>query len=235
MSNSERKKIILMHNGYEIPVEIEEDYDKALENIKAALYLTQEEMNKLTINFKDMDDDENMLEESNFDDAYNSNVWTTSKNALSNDEDQEEKEVKEEDKNKIINETRESCIKFMNEKIKETNKKWKSKIEDLKIKFQQELEKREILNQSTIDNIIKTISNNAKEEIKNKVNNYNNNIETILNSKIQDSIANLNKEKEKFSQNEKDILKAQGEIKKTVADSKLDFSKIMNYSQAEKK
>ena len=65
MSSSTKTKT-LKHNGYEIKIEIVEDYEKAIESIKTALYLTQEEMEKLTINFEDQDGDENMLEESNF-------------------------------------------------------------------------------------------------------------------------------------------------------------------------
>ena len=230
MSSSTKTKT-LKHNGYEIKIEIEEDYDKAMKSIRTALYLTEQEMEKLTINFEDQDGDENMLEESNFDDAFIADVWTTSKNALSDDEKSEDKEVKEEDKNKIIKETRENCTKFMNEKIKEINKRWKSKIEILKKKFREELEKREIFNKSTIDNIIQEISNNAQQEIKTKVDNYNNGIGTLLNSKIQASMANLNNGKDEFLNNKQDIGKAQEEIKKTVEDSKLNFIEIMKYSK----
>ena len=76
-----------------MPVKIKENYDKAIESIKEALYLTQDEMDKLTINFKDPEGDENMLEESNFDDAFESDVWTTSKNTIDDNNKQNNNEI----------------------------------------------------------------------------------------------------------------------------------------------
>ena len=146
------KTITLIHNEkYKVPVKIKENYDKAIESIKEALYLTQDEMDKLTINFKDPEGDENMLEESNFDDAFESDVWTTSKNTIDDNNKQNNNEITEEDKNKIIKELRENYTKFMNEKIREINKNWKEKINLLTNKFKNELAQREELNQSIID------------------------------------------------------------------------------------
>jgi hypothetical protein len=226
------KTITLIHNKYNIPVKIKENYDKALESIKKALYLTQNEMDKLSINFKDQDGDDNMLEESNFDDAFEAEVWSTSKNSEDDEDKPKDNKMSEEDKNRIIRETRENCIKFMNEKIREINKRWIDKIDRLKDKFKNELEKREELNKSTINNIIKKITNDATEEIKKKVENYNSNIEGILKSKIEESMVNLTKDKNNFIENQKLIKNTEKEIREKVNESQINFTEIMKYSQA---
>ena len=227
------KTITLIHNEkYKVPVKIKENYDKAIESIKEALYLTQDEMDKLTINFKDPEGDENMLEESNFDDAFESDVWTTSKNTIDDNNKQNNNEITEEDKNKIIKELRENYTKFMNEKIREINKNWKEKINLLTNKFKNELAQREELNQSIIDNIMKKISNEAKEGIKNSVETYKSKIDGIIDSKIETSMANLVKEKNEFIENKKLIENTQKEIKDKVNESQLNFNDIMKFSQA---
>ena len=227
------KTITLIHNEkYKVPVKIKENYDKAIESIKEALYLTQDEMDKLTINFKDPEGDENMLEESNFDDAFESDVWTTSKNTIDDNNKQNNNEITEEDKNRIIKELRENYTKFMNEKIREINKNWKEKINLLTNKFKNELAQREELNQSIIDNIMKKISNEAKEGIKNSVEQYKSKIDGIIDSKIETSMANLVKEKKEFIENKKLIENTQKEIKDKVNESQLNFNDIMKFSQA---
>lgn len=226
------KTITLIHNKkYKIPVKIKENYDKAFISVMEALYLTKEEMDKLTINFMDVDGDENMLEESNFDDAFESETWTTSKNTIDDDNKQNNNEITEEDKNRIIKETRDNCTKFMNEKIREINKNWKQKIELLKNKFKNELEQREELNKSIRDNIMKKIANDAKEGIINSVEKFKNNIDGTINSKIQESMANLAKEKKEFIENKKLIENTQKEIKDKVNESQINFNDIMKFSQ----
>lgn len=217
------KTIILIHNQiYKIPVKIKENYDKALVSVKKALYLTEDEMDFLIIYFKDSDGDENMIEESNFDEAFESEVWTTSTISIEYDE-LKDNEITEEDKNRIINETRENCIKLMVEKIKEKNDKWKGKFNDLIYKFKEELKQREILNQISINNIIKKIANDAKERIKNKVENYNKNIDGIIKSKIRESVAGLTKEKNEFIENKKEIEKSLKEIEDNIDYLQINF------------
>ena len=120
----------------------------------------------------------------------------------------------------------------MNEEIKKINKNWKKKIEDLKKKFQNEITKREKANKSIINNIMNSLSDDAKKIIEDKVNDFNSNITEILNSKIEESLAELNKEKGNIENDNKDVLKIKNEIKDAIDDTNKKFTDIMSISEA---
>ena len=75
MADLKEKEINLKYNGKVIQVRIQNNYLQALKSIKLALKLTDDEINKLTISFIDEEGDENMLDEENFEQAFNFDNW----------------------------------------------------------------------------------------------------------------------------------------------------------------
>ena len=121
--DSDKKEITLKHNKFEIPITIENDYDKSFEIIRKALYLTHDDLKKLKFYFLDNDGDSNRLTEDTFEDAYESNTWETERK-----KDIKPKPTQDpEEMNKMIDKTRKECSEIMNKKIKEINDKWKKK------------------------------------------------------------------------------------------------------------
>lgn len=221
------KTITLKYGEFKVPIKITKNYDETIESIRQSLFLTKEEATKLSFSFLDEYGDENTLFEDTIEDAYEAETWTAEKIVIPNQE-PKNNGVSEEEKNKIIND----CIKFMNEEIKKINKNWKKKIEDLKKKFQNEITKREKANKSIINNIMNSLSDDAKKIIEDKVNDFNSNITEILNSKIEESLAELNKEKGNIENDNKDVLKIKNEIKDAIDDTNKKFTDIMSISEA---
>ncbi len=75
MADLKEKEINLKYNGKVIQVRIQNNYLQTLKSIKLALKLTDDEINKLTISFIDEEGDENMLDEENFEQAFNFDNW----------------------------------------------------------------------------------------------------------------------------------------------------------------
>ena len=97
---------------------------------------------------------------------------------------------------------------------------------------QDELKKRETLNKQTLEEIIDKMSNEAKDMVENRVNDYNNNIKELLKSKLEQSKIDLNNEKKNITQALDEITNTQKEIKEKVDGSKITFSKVMELSAA---
>ena len=238
MSDSkETKTITLKYNGFkDIKVEIPNNYDKALEALRQKLYLTKEEIESFAISFQDSGGDENFLDEDTIEDAFNSEAWDITKESSGPMPDQDKKDKKEEDVKKIQEQTTETCIKYMNDKIKELNEKWKQKMKELKTqltkKFKEELDKREKVNKENIEAIMSKLSKDAKEYVEKQVNSYNSNISTILQSQIDDGKDKLNKEKETIVNDGNELQNINKEIKTAVEESKNKFTEIMELSKA---
>ena len=234
-SSNEERKVDLHYNGYKIPIRIEKDFNKIITKIKESLYLTKEDMNKLSISFKDSEGYENMLDEDTIEDAFQSEEWTISK-----DEDEEEQEKKQ-DKNdksdkeikKLKNEKKQALeqVNALKIKIKEINDKWKESFEKLKNNFINELQQRENINKTNIENITKNLTESAQNIIAQKVEEYNNNISEVLKTKIEESTINLNNNKDDFAKTVEELTKTQSEIKNTVEQSKIKFIDIINKSK----
>ena len=77
-----------------------------------------------------------------------------------------------------------------------------------------------------------SLSDDAKKIIEDKVNDFNSNITEILNSKIEESLAELNKEKGNIENDNKDVLKIKNEIKDAIDDTNKKFTDIMSISEA---
>ena len=75
MSNN----IILIYNGYEIPLKIDENYKYSLIIIQKAIYFTDEDMKKFNLCYKDKSDDLILINEGNFKDALTVKRWILQK------------------------------------------------------------------------------------------------------------------------------------------------------------
>jgi DNA repair exonuclease SbcCD ATPase subunit len=175
---------------------------------------------------------ENILDEDHCDDAYNADEWTTS-NKDSPDpgfmHDEEEikklKEKIERFKAKIKNSN------SLQDAVKKCNEKYKSQLEELKTKFINELKQREALNKNNIEEITKNLTEYAQNAIKSKVEGYNNNIQNVLNTKIEASKTKLTQDNQDINNILKDINNNKDDIKKQIGESNTNFSKIIEISQ----
>ena len=233
-SSNEEKKVVLSYNGYKIPIRIEKDYDKIKAKIQESLYLTKEDMDKLSINFKDSEGYENMLDEDTIGDAFQSEEWIISKDEEEEDQDKKQDNEKSDKEIKKLKKEKKEALEQVNAlkiKIKEISDKWKESIEKLKNNFINELQQRENLNKTNIENITKNLTESAQNIIAQKVEEYNNNISEVLKSKIEESTTNLNNKKDEFTKNVEELTKTQSEIKNTVEQSKIKFADIINKSK----
>ena len=233
-SSNEEKKVVLSYNGYKISIRIEKDYDKIKAKIQESLYLTKEDMDKLSINFKDSEGYENMLDEDTIGDAFQSEEWIISKEEEDEDQDKKQDNEKSDKEIKKLKKEKKDALEQVNAlkiKIKEISDKWKESIEKLKNNFINELQQRENLNKTNIENITKNLTESAQNIIAQKVEEYNNNISEVLKSKIEDSTIDLNNKKDEFTKNLEELTKTQSEIKNTVEQSKVKFIDIINKSK----
>ena len=137
-SSNEEKKVVLSYNGYKISIRIEKDYDKIKAKIQESLYLTKEDMDKLSINFKDSEGYENMLDEDTIGDAFQSEEWIISKEEEDEDQDKKQDNEKSDKEIKKLKKEKKDALEQVNAlkiKIKEINDKWKESIEKLKKKI----------------------------------------------------------------------------------------------------
>ena len=126
------KEITIKYNGYDIQLEINNDYNSTLEIIKKKLYLQDEDLGNIFIYYIDEDNLENELDEDNFDEAYESVNWTIYRNDQNKNEKETDGKELEEEKKNLEKELKEK----LKEKLKkEVNEKIKKKIEELKTKF----------------------------------------------------------------------------------------------------
>ena len=233
-SSNEEKKVVLSYNGYKISIRIEKDYDKIKAKIQESLYLTKEDMDKLSINFKDSEGYENMLDEDTIGDAFQSEEWIISKEEEDEDQDKKQDNEKSDKEIKKLKKEKKDALDQVNAlkiKIKEINDKWKESIEKLKNNFINELEQRENLNKTNIENITKNLTESAQNIIAQKVEEYNNNISEVLKTKIEESTINLKNKGDEFTKNLEELTKTQSEIKNTVEQSKGKFIDIINKSK----
>lgn len=235
MSDQEEKEIILHHNNeYHIKVKIKNDYDFTIKAVQKALYYSDKEMKNITINFMEDDGCENMLDEGNIEEAFEAKEWTTNRIdcPVDNEENNKLKEEISKLKAEIIKlKSQITNSNAIQESIKKCNEKYKLQLEQLKNKFVNELKQRETLNQKNIEQITQNLTECAQSMIKSKVEDYNNKIKNDLNTKIEDSKANLNKGIDDINNVLKNINENKDGIKKHIDDSNANFSKIIEISQ----
>ena len=132
---------------------------------------------------------------------------------------------------KLKNEITSNCIEFMNDKIKEINKKWKNKIEEMKNRYKSELKEREILNNKAIEEMLNKISNNTSDIIQNQKIKYIDKIKSVLENKLEIENINTNKINNDIKLVLNDINTNKDDIKKYINDSKTNWNSIFEISK----
>ena len=132
---------------------------------------------------------------------------------------------------KLKNEITSNCIEFMNDKIKEINKKWKNKIEEMKNRYKSELKEREILNNKAIEEMLNKISNNTSDIIQNQKIKYIDKIKSVLENKLEIENINTNKINNDIKLVLNDINTNKDDIKKDINDSYTNFASIYEISK----
>ena len=132
---------------------------------------------------------------------------------------------------KLKNEITSNCIEFMNDKIKEINKKWKNKIEEMKNRYKSELKEREILNNKAIEEMLNKISNNTSDIIQNQKIKYIDKIKSVLENKLEIENINTNKINNDIKLVLNDINTNKDYIKKDINDSYTNFASIYEISK----
>ena len=213
------KEITITYNGYDIQLEIDNDYKLTLENIKKKLYLQDEDLKNMYIYYFDEDGDENEVEEDNFDEAYKFMKWVIHRNDQNknekkiNEEESEkdkknlEKHLKEKLKEKLkkeinekikqkIEELKSNFTKIANEKIMAIISKYEKKIQDLNDIIKQLNEKNKIIiqeNNKIQESSLETIIEYAKQQLEEHIEQLDNNI--FKNEEHQNEVNNNNNNK----------------------------------------
>ena len=178
------KEIILLHNEFEIPLNITSDYNESINALKKKIYFQDKDMENYSLYYLDEEGDEVDVDEDQFDDAYNSSKWGLRK------QDKEEanpsvdiSEVKakfEENAQKYVNakinkikkDLMDKFTKIFNEKISANNLKYEEKIKkleqtikSLKEKYKQIIETMKKSHEDSVNSIINQVSQFAGNEI----------------------------------------------------------------------
>lgn len=221
-----KKQIKVLYNGYEIEVNITNDFEECVDIIKKKLYLKDQDFDKLDFSYLDEDGDKTNIDEESFEDAFNAKKWSLEYvgNDMANDEEnaqkntqvdldkfQEEykKKIKTEQKkiNEKVKKIKEDLInkfsKIVNEKIAANNSKYQEIIKKLEDTIKSLKEKNKLIidelskvHESSVKNILDNISKCAEEKIQKELDNYNKTISENINSQIELSKININKETE---------------------------------------
>lgn len=250
--SSEEKKITLKHNGYEITLKIKNDYEESKNALKKAIYFQDKDLEKFELIYIDEEEDENVIDEDNFEEAFESSTWGLRpiddnnqpavnleeiKTKVNDKVKKTQKEVNEKIE-KIKEELKQKFIKIANEKITTNNLKYEAKIKkyeeiikSLKEKNKLILKQVEDAHEESVKKIIDEISEYTEKKVENELDQYNNEFSDNLNSIISEStlnIENTNKEVKKITD---DLISIKEKMKDAMDGSRLIISDIFNKSQ----
>ena len=250
--SSEEKQITLKHNGYEISLKIKNDYEESKKLLKEKIYFKDEDLEKFELFYIDDEEDENIIDEDNFEEAFNTSTWGLRpiddnnqpavnleeiKTRVNNEVKKTQKEVNEKIE-KIKEELKQKFIKIANEKITANNLKYEAKIKkyeeiikSLKEKNKLILKQVEDAHEESVKKILDEISEYTEKKVENELDQYNNEFSDNLNSIISEStlnIENTNKEVKKITD---DLISIKEKMKDAMDGSRLIISDIFNKSQ----
>ena len=252
MSKKE-KQITLKHNKYEIKLKIKEDYEEAMNELKKTIYFQDKDLEKFELFYIDDEEDENIIEEENFEEAFKSSVWELRaievappepKVDLKDIQDKIKKKVKKaqneiNDKiEKIKEDLKQKFMKIANEKIIANNLKYEEKIKkyeeiikSLKEKNKLILEQVEKEQESSIKKILNDVSEYTEKKVENELNQYNNEFSDNLNSIITESKKKIEASNLEVKKNTEELMKIKEEMKEAMDGSRVIMSEIFNKSQ----
>ena len=242
------KEITLSHNGYDIKLNITNDYNESIEAIKKKLYFQNEDMDKYSLYYFDEEGDEVDVDEDQFDDAYGSSKWGLRKQEeqtpqvniseikdkiqdnAQRDIDAKIKRIKQDLMNKVT--------KISNEKISANNLKYQEKIKklekiikSLKEKNQKIIETMQKSHEESVNSILNTVSTFAQNEIVNHMSTLNNDFAKDLNDGIDNCNNQTGKAIKEIKVKIDDVSTQQSQMKKSLDESKTTFANIYRMSQ----
>ena len=254
--SSEEKKITLKHNGYEITLKIKNDYEESKNALKKAIYFQYKDLEKFELIYIDEEEDENVIDEDNFEEAFNSSVWElrpTDENPQPKEPQVDLKEIKKQVKNKVnkaqkdINkkieqikeDLKQKFMKIANEKITANNLKYEEKIKkyeeiikSLKEKNKLILEQVEKEHEASVQKILNEVSEYTEKKVEDELDQYNNEFNDNLNSIIQESTLKIEASNQEVKKNTEEIISFTDKIKQSMEGSRIIMSDIFNKSQA---
>ena len=223
MSLSSATADITMHyNGFNISIEIKNDYKTIKETIRNKLYLTEEDMESFSIIFVDSEGDRNILDEDNFDEAFNSQDWSMERNVekVNNNFHLDDLHIKEEMTNNFVI--------ILKNKLKERDEFWENKIKNIKSKYNKEIEE---LNKNYMKKALEDMSKFVKKNLGDKLEEYNNIINDIMNTNIKNSKINLNDANNGVQKTMEEISQIQENMKQNLEISKINFEDFIYKSK----
>ena len=244
------KEITLDYNGYEIKINIKNDYNETMGIIKKTLYFNDKDLEKSTLYYIDEDDDENDIDdEDQFEEAYKSSHWGLRKQEEESTPDpiditeikakiqanaqnvinEKIKEIKNEliaKFTKIANNAIFSTIKKYEEKIKELE----GTIKSLKEKNKKTIEEMEKSNAESVKKVLKSVSEYSKDEINKYMVEYNNELSKVMESHMDNINSKVKTIKEEDKNKLKDLNKVQEDMMSSILESKDKFSSIYRMS-----
>ena len=244
------KEITLSHNGYEIKLNITNDYNESIEAIKKKLYFQNEDMEKYSLYYYDDEGDEVDVDEDQFEDAYGSSKWGLRKQEVEEPTPQVNiSEIKDKiqdnaqkDINAIINKIKKDLMnkftKISNEKISANNLKYEEKIKklekiikSLKEKNKQIVETMKKSHEESVNSILNTVSEFAQNEMVNHMSILNTNFTKDLNNGIQICNNQTQKTIEEIKSKINEVNTQQEAMKQSIELSKDKFKEIYNISK----
>lgn len=202
------KEITLEYNGYNIKIQITDNYEETQKIIMQKVYLQEKDLNKYSLYYHDEENDICDVEEDQFDDAYNSDNWVLKK--LGEEEDGEEEkpkvdltsykdQIKENAQkdvdtkiSKIKNDLIEKFKEITKKKISDCTAKYEKKIKkleeiikSLKEKNQENMKIMEKANEESVRKILESVSQYTESKIGSQMDEYNNELTKNVDSQLK--------------------------------------------------
>ena len=238
------KEIILLHNEFEIPLNITSDYNESINALKKKIYFQDKDMENYSLYYLDEEGDEIDVDEYQFDDAYNSSKWGLRKQ----DEDISEVKAKFEENaqkyvnakiNKIKKDLMDKFTKIFNEKISANNLKYEEKIKkleqtikSLKEKYKQIIETMKKSHEDSVNSIINQVSQFAGNEIMSHMSKLDKDFDENLKTGIYTFNNETGKIVSSIQENIENVGGRQNMMKQSLDASKPKFLEIYQMSQA---
>ena len=243
------KEIILLHNEFEIPLNITSDYNESINALKKKIYFQDKDMENYSLYYLDEEGDEIDVDEYQFDDAYNSSKWGLRKQDEDNPSvDISEVKAKFEENaqkyvnakiNKIKKDLMDKFTKIFNEKISANNLKYEEKIKkleqtikSLKEKYKQIIETMKKSHEDSVNSIINQVSQFAGNEIMSHMSKLDKDFDENLKTGIYTFNNETGKIVSSIQKNIENVGNKQNMMSQSLDASKSKFLEIYQMSQA---
>ena len=230
---SEGKEITLHHNGYEISIKIEEDYNKTIEKIKKKLYFTDKDMEKYQIFYYDEDKLECDFDEDSYEEAYSNEEFTEFGLRLEVQKGKGVEGVDEEEIKEKLKKQKEKINKIWTEKLGKKCKKYEKKIKELEDKIKNFKEKNTAflddlkkIQETSIENTIKEVISAAEQKIGEICDQYNKDLCSTVNAVLEQNSVGINTECNNIKKGIESLNNKQDDLDKIFNDTKDNVSDL---------